>query len=30
VLSVIAADDERDAVRIANDTIYALNARPRR
>ena len=26
VLSVIAADDERDAVRIANDTIYGLNA----
>ncbi len=26
VLSVIAADDEQDAVRIANDTIYGLNA----
>jgi len=26
VLSVIAADDERDAVRVANDTIYGLNA----
>jgi aldehyde dehydrogenase (NAD+) len=26
VLSVIAADDETDAVRIANDTIYGLNA----
>jgi acyl-CoA reductase-like NAD-dependent aldehyde dehydrogenase len=26
VLSVIPADDERDAVRIANDTIYWLNA----
>ncbi|MGV9797350.1 aldehyde dehydrogenase [Mycobacterium sp. NPDC003449] len=26
VLSVIAAEDERDAVRIANDTIYGLNA----
>jgi acyl-CoA reductase-like NAD-dependent aldehyde dehydrogenase len=26
VLTVIAADDERDAVRIANDTIYGLNA----
>jgi aldehyde dehydrogenase (NAD+) len=26
VLAVIAADDERDAVRIANDTIYGLNA----
>jgi aldehyde dehydrogenase (NAD+) len=26
VLSVIPADDERDAVRIANDTIYGLNA----
>ena len=26
VLSVIAADDERDAVAIANDTIYGLNA----
>jgi aldehyde dehydrogenase (NAD+) len=26
VLSVIAADDERDAVRIANDSIYGLNA----
>ena len=26
VLSVIAADDEEDAVRIANDTIYGLNA----
>jgi aldehyde dehydrogenase (NAD+) len=26
VLSVIPAADERDAVRIANDTIYGLNA----
>ncbi|MBW0102747.1 aldehyde dehydrogenase [Pseudonocardia sp. KRD291] len=26
VLSVIAADDEADAVRVANDTIYGLNA----
>lgn len=26
VLSVIPADDERDAVKIANDTIYGLNA----
>jgi betaine-aldehyde dehydrogenase len=26
VLSVIAADDERQAVQIANDTIYGLNA----
>jgi aldehyde dehydrogenase (NAD+) len=26
VLSVIAADDERHAVQIANDTIYGLNA----
>ena len=26
VLSVIAADNERDAVRVANDTIYGLNA----
>lgn len=26
VLSVIPADDERDAVRVANDTIYGLNA----
>jgi len=26
VLSVIPADDENDAVRIANDTIYGLNA----
>jgi acyl-CoA reductase-like NAD-dependent aldehyde dehydrogenase len=26
VLSVIPADDEKDAVRIANDTIYGLNA----
>jgi aldehyde dehydrogenase (NAD+) len=26
VLSVIAADDEQDAVRVANDTIYGLNA----
>jgi len=26
VLSVIAAEDEQDAVRIANDTIYGLNA----
>ncbi len=26
VLSVIAASDEKDAVRIANDTIYGLNA----
>jgi aldehyde dehydrogenase (NAD+) len=26
VLSVIPAVDERDAVRIANDTIYGLNA----
>jgi aldehyde dehydrogenase (NAD+) len=26
VLSVIPADDEADAVRIANDTIYGLNA----
>jgi len=26
VLSVIAADDERDAVRIANDTPYGLNS----
>src|ERR1700688_3765450 len=26
VLSVIAATDEQDAVRIANDTIYGLNA----
>jgi aldehyde dehydrogenase (NAD+) len=26
VLSVIPANDERDAVRIANDTIYGLNA----
>jgi acyl-CoA reductase-like NAD-dependent aldehyde dehydrogenase len=26
VLSVIPADDERDAVRLANDTIYGLNA----
>ena len=26
VLTVIAADDESDAVRIANDTIYGLNA----
>jgi aldehyde dehydrogenase (NAD+) len=26
VLSVIAADDEQDAVQIANDTIYGLNA----
>ncbi|MDX1433522.1 MAG: aldehyde dehydrogenase [Gammaproteobacteria bacterium] len=26
VLSVIPAEDERDAVRIANDTIYGLNA----
>ena len=26
VLSVIAADDERDAVRVANDTNYGLNA----
>jgi acyl-CoA reductase-like NAD-dependent aldehyde dehydrogenase len=26
VLSVIPADDEQDAVRIANDTIYGLNA----
>jgi betaine-aldehyde dehydrogenase len=25
VLSVIAAEDERDAIRIANDTIYGLN-----
>ncbi len=26
VLSVIPAEDERDAVRVANDTIYGLNA----
>src|SRR5262249_6269773 len=26
VLSVIPADDEADAVRIANDTIYGLNS----
>ena len=26
VLSVIPADDEDDAIRIANDTIYGLNA----
>jgi acyl-CoA reductase-like NAD-dependent aldehyde dehydrogenase len=26
VLSVIPADDEDDAVRIANDTVYGLNA----
>jgi len=26
VLSVIPVDDERDAVRVANDTIYGLNA----
>lgn len=26
VLSVIPADDERDAVAIANDTVYGLNA----
>jgi acyl-CoA reductase-like NAD-dependent aldehyde dehydrogenase len=26
VLAVIPADDERDAVRLANDTIYGLNA----
>ena len=26
VLSVIPADNERDAVRVANDTIYGLNA----
>lgn len=26
MLSVIAADDERDAMRVANDTIYGLNA----
>jgi len=26
VLSVIAVNDERDAVRVANDTIYGLNA----
>jgi acyl-CoA reductase-like NAD-dependent aldehyde dehydrogenase len=26
VLSVIAADDETDAIRIANDSIYGLNA----
>jgi acyl-CoA reductase-like NAD-dependent aldehyde dehydrogenase len=26
VLSVIPAQDERDAVRVANDTIYGLNA----
>jgi acyl-CoA reductase-like NAD-dependent aldehyde dehydrogenase len=26
VLSVISAQDEQDAVRIANDTIYGLNA----
>jgi aldehyde dehydrogenase (NAD+) len=26
VLSVIAADNEQDAVRVANDTIYGLNA----
>jgi aldehyde dehydrogenase (NAD+) len=26
VLSVIAADDEDDAIRIANDTVYGLNA----
>ena len=26
VLSVVPADDERDAIRIANDTIYGLNA----
>ena len=26
VRSVIPADDERDAVRVANDTIYGLNA----
>ncbi len=26
VLSVIPADDEEDAIRIANDTIYGLNA----
>lgn len=26
VLSVIPAEDERDAVRIANDTVYGLNA----
>jgi acyl-CoA reductase-like NAD-dependent aldehyde dehydrogenase len=26
VLSVIAADDEQDAIEIANDTIYGLNA----
>jgi aldehyde dehydrogenase (NAD+) len=26
VLSVIPANDERDAVRVANDTIYGLNA----
>ena len=26
VLSVIPADDEQDAVRIANDTIYGLNS----
>jgi acyl-CoA reductase-like NAD-dependent aldehyde dehydrogenase len=26
VLSVIPADDERDAIRIANDTIYGLNS----
>jgi aldehyde dehydrogenase (NAD+) len=26
VLSVIAVDDEREAVRVANDTIYGLNA----
>ena len=26
MLSVIPADDEQDAVRIANDTIYGLNS----
>ena len=26
MLSVIPADDERDAVRIANDSIYGLNS----
>jgi aldehyde dehydrogenase (NAD+) len=26
VLSVIAADDENDAIRIANNTVYGLNA----
>ena len=26
MLAVIKADDEHDAVRIANDTIYGLNA----